>query len=139
MADRLPLFVVGAHLSGMPLNKQLTDVGAELEGEVFTDAVYRLFVLPNTTPPKPGLVRDADGQGAAIIGEIWRLEAGDFGRFVAAIPAPLGVGKVKLSDGREVSGFLCEAYAANGGREITALGGWRAYCDAAKRVEVKTV
>lgn len=127
MAHRIPLFVVGAHLSGMPLNKQLTDVAAELEGEVKTDSSYRLFVLSNTTPPKPGLVRDA--QGGTIIGEVWQLAAADFGHFVAAIPAPLGIGKVRLSDGREVSGFLCESYAVAGAQEITVLGGWRAYIE----------
>ena len=50
-----------------------------------------------------------------------------FGDFVAAIPAPLGVGRVELADGREVSGFLCEPHAIVGATEITGYGGWRSY------------
>ena len=131
MAERISLFVVGAHLSGMPLNRQLTDVEAELEGEFKTDTGYRLFVLPNTAPPKPGLIRDEASDGAGVVGEVWRMDAADFGRFVAAIPSPLGIGKVLLSDGREVCGFLCEGYAVKNAPEITHLGSWRAYTKAA--------
>lgn len=125
MSERIALFVVGAHLTGMPLNGELA--GAELEGPVTTHADYRLFVLPGTTPPKPGLVRAPGSAGPGIAGEVWRLDPADFGRFVTRIPAPLGIGKVELSDGRAVSGFLCEAHALTDAREITALGGWRAY------------
>jgi len=126
MTDRIPLFVVGAHLSGMPLNRELTEVQAELRGAVVTAPDYRLFVLPNTTPPKPGLLR-APGKGGEIKGEVWLLPAADFGRFVARIPAPLGIGKVMLADGEMISGFLCEACATEDAQEVTHLGGWRAY------------
>lgn len=126
MSEPIALFVVGAHLSGMPLNRELTEVKAELRGAVTTAPDYRLFVLPNTTPPKPGLLR-APGRGAAITGEVWLLDPADFGRFVARIPAPLGIGKVMMADGEMVSGFLCEAYATEGARDVTHLGGWRAY------------
>jgi allophanate hydrolase len=126
MSEHIALFVVGAHLSGMPLNRELTEVKGELRGGVTTAPDYRLFALPNTTPPKPGLLR-APGQGGAIAGEVWLLDPADFGRFVARIPAPLGIGKVTLSDGEQVSGFLCEAFAVEGARDVTHLGGWRAY------------
>ena len=126
MSERIALFVVGAHLSGMPLNRELTDMQAQLRGVVTTAPDYRLFVLPNTIPPKPGLLR-APGAGGGIAGEVWLLDPADFGRFVARIPAPLGIGKVTLSDGEQVSGFLCEAYATDGAQEVTYLGGWRAY------------
>lgn len=126
MSEPIALFVVGAHLSGMPLNRELTEVKAELRGAVTTAPDYRLFVLPNTTPPKPGLLR-APGSGAAIAGEVWLLDPADFGRFVARIPAPLGIGKVVMADGEMVSGFLCEAYATEGAQDVTHLGGWRAY------------
>jgi allophanate hydrolase len=119
------LAVVGAHLTGQPLNHQLTDRGAVLCGTTTTTADYRLFAL-DTTPPKPGLVR-APGAGAAIELEVWALDAAAFGEFVAAIPAPLGVGKVTLADGSEVTGFLCEPHALAGAPEITGLGGWRAH------------
>ena len=126
MSERIPLFVVGAHLSGMPLNRELTSVEAELRGPVTTAPDYRFFALPGTVPPKPGLLR-APGAGGAIAGEVWLLDPADFGRFVARIPAPLGIGKVMMDDGEMVSGFLCEAFATEGAQDITHLGGWRAY------------
>jgi allophanate hydrolase len=79
------------------------------------------------TPAKPGLVREPGYAGAGLEVEVWSLPPASFGRFVAAIPGPLGVGKVTLSGGRAATGFLCEAHALQGAREITALGGWRAY------------
>jgi allophanate hydrolase len=50
-----------------------------------------------------------------------------FGSFVAAIPAPLGIGTVTLEDGEQVKGFLCEARATQGARDITGLGSWRQF------------
>jgi allophanate hydrolase len=121
----IPIAVVGAHLTGMPLNHQLTDVGGRLLRETTTEPAYRLYALDGTVPPKPGLVRAADG--AAIKVEIWALPEAAFGRFVTAIPAPLGIGKLTLADGNAVSGFLCEAYALTTAKDITHFGGWRAY------------
>jgi allophanate hydrolase len=125
--DRIEIVVVGAHLTGQPLNSELTQAGGCLIEATRTSGEYRLFVLPNSTPPKPGLVREPDFCGAGLEVEVWSLPAEAFGRFVAAIPAPLGIGKVKLASGREVSGFLCEAHALGAAREISALGGWRGY------------
>lgn len=121
----IAIAVVGAHLTGMPLNHQLTDAGGRLIRETTTDPVYRLYALDGTVPPKPGLIRDPDG--AAIKVEIWALPDAAFGRFVSAIPAPLGIGKLTLADGSAVSGFLCEAHAIATARDITGFGGWRAY------------
>ena len=45
----------------------------------------------------------------------------------AGIAAPLGLGKVQLEDGGEVTGFLCEAWGAEGARDISEFGGWRAW------------
>jgi len=84
-------------------------------------------VLPDTVPPKPGLIRDPGFLGEGLAVEVWGLSPAAFGAFVNAIPAPLGVGKVTLDDGTASTGFLCEPYAVKGAREITALGGWRAY------------
>jgi allophanate hydrolase len=128
-AAPVPIAVVGAHLSGEPLNGQLTDVGGRLVRACSTAPRYSLFALPNTTPAKPGLLRVADGEetGAAIEVEIWALPPAAFAAFVAAIPAPLCIGKVELDDGSRVSGFLCEAHAVNGARDISAFGGWRRY------------
>jgi len=123
----LPIVVVGAHLSGMPLNPQLTTQGGHLVKTCRTAGDYRLFALPNTTPPKPGLVREPGFAGSGLEVEVWALPPAAFGQFVAAIPAPLGIGKVSLDDGSVVSGFLCESHALVGAEEITSYGGWRAF------------
>ena len=124
--EAILLAVVGAHLSGEPLNHQLTDGGGELVRAARTAPVYRLHALPGTTPPKPGLVRVPEG-GAAIEVEVWALSPAAFGTFVARVPAPLCIGSVELEDGSRVSGFLCEGHAAIGAPDISSHGGWRAY------------
>jgi allophanate hydrolase len=122
------LAVVGAHLTGMPLNTQLQERKAIFVESTLTANSYRLFALPNTTPPKPGLIRcKAGSQGAEIIVELWDVPLQHFGSFVALIPAPLGIGTLTLEDGREVKGFICEGAAVEGATDITHLGGWRAY------------
>jgi len=120
------LAVVGAHLSGLPLNHQLTDRQARLVWTGTTAPEYRLHALPNTTPPKPGLVR-VPGHGAAVALEVWELTPAAFGEFVAAVPPPLCIGTVTLAHGEQVKGFLCEPAALQGAEDITAHGGWRAY------------
>jgi allophanate hydrolase len=170
------LLVVGAHLSGQPLNHELLAAGGTLAGPADTAPHYRLFAL-GTTPPKPGLVRvppdgtlipcpassapgldpappashprtasvpppaDADeravsggrsaegarGKGASIAGELWRLPAAGFARFMAGLTAPMAIGRVSLADGRDVLGFLCEPAAIQGAADITGYGGWRAW------------
>ena len=126
-ADDIPLAVVGAHLSGMALNGELTALGASFRETARTRPDYRLFALAGTHPPKPGLLRVAAGEGAPIEVEIWALAPAAFGRFVAAVPPPLSIGTLALADGRLVKGFLVEAEAVAGARDITAFGGWRAY------------
>jgi allophanate hydrolase len=121
------IMVVGAHLTGMPLNHELTGPGGKLVKTCRTAGDYRLFVLPNTTPPKPGLIREPGFEGQGLEVEVWKVTPAAFGRFVQNIPAPLGIGKVTLDDGSQVSGFLCEPYAIKGAQEVTDLGGWRAY------------
>lgn len=118
--------VVGAHLTGMPLNVQLTSRDAVLVEQTTSAATYRLYALPGTVPPKPGLARVA-ADGAAIIVELWDIPQARFGEFVAEIPAPLGIGNLQLADGRWVKGFICEPYALDGARDITSFGGWRAF------------
>jgi allophanate hydrolase len=119
------LAVVGAHLTGMPLNSQLTERHSRFVESTFTADCYRLYALPNTTPPKPGLIRTEAGAPIAV--ELWDVPLSQFGSFVALIPAPLGIGTLTLEDGREVKGFICEGAAVRGARDITHLGGWRAY------------
>ena len=124
--DDLAIAVVGAHLSGMALNRELTALGGRLMEAAVTAPDYRLYALA-TTPPKPGMLRVAPGKGAAIELEVWALSPAAFGQFIAAIPPPLSIGTIRLSDGRGVKGFLVEAAATEGARDISAFGGWRAY------------
>jgi allophanate hydrolase len=128
----LRVAVVGAHLSGGPLNHQLTSRGARLVATTRTASVYRLVAL-DTTPPKPGLIRSRAGDPGAgpIEVEVWDLDAASFGSFVDEVPAPLCIGRVLLDDGSDVAGFLCESVAAEGAIDITPHGGWRAYRAAA--------
>jgi allophanate hydrolase len=118
--------VVGAHLSGMPLNRELSERAASFVRACHTAPHYRLYALPGTVPPKPGLIRDTQ-QGAAIALEVWEMSAAAFGDFVSRIPAPLGIGTLTLDDGEQVKGFLCEHSALAGATDITHYGGWRAY------------
>lgn len=117
--------VVGAHLKGFPLHWQLEQEQAVLKATTRTAADYRLFALPNATPPKPGLVRERGFSGPGLEVEIYELSAGGFGRFVAGLPQPMAIGKISLADGSEVCGFLCSEAIARSGKEITASGGWR--------------
>ncbi|MFC0139195.1 allophanate hydrolase [Erwinia mallotivora] len=115
--------VVGAHLSGMPLNHQLTRRDVVRVEETQTAACYRLYALADTHPAKPGLAKGSDG--AAITVELWDIPLARFGEFVAEIPPPLGIGTLELADGRLVKGFICEPAALAEATDITASGGWR--------------
>jgi allophanate hydrolase len=123
--DEIAIAVVGAHLSGMPLNGELKNLGGRFLEAAKTARSYKLYALPGTTPPKPGMLKEKDG--TAIELEIWALPPEGFGRFVAGIPAPLGIGTIELADGRGVKGFLVEASAVAGARDISEFGGWRAF------------
>ena len=121
--------VVGAHLSGMPLNGQLTERGAVRLRETRSAPHYRLYALPGTVPPKPGMVRVPAGEGAALVVEVWEMPMAAYGSFVALIPAPLGIGTLTLEDGSSVQGFVCESLALEGAEDITHHGGWRRYIE----------
>lgn len=125
--SRIAFAVCGAHLSGLPLNPQLTGAGGRLLEVAKTAPCYRMYALAGSVPPKPGLVRS--GSGAALPVEIWDLPADAFGRFVAAIPHPLGMGKLELEDGRWVEGFIAEPCVAESGADITRFGGWRVFLE----------
>jgi allophanate hydrolase len=132
LSGQMRLAVCGAHMSGLPLNHQLTERGARLVSAVQSAPVYRLYALPGGPPHRPGLVRVASG-GASIALEVWELPAREFGGFLGLVPPPLAIGSVELQDGSRVPGFLCEAHATAGAEDITALGGWRAYLRTAGR------
>ena len=120
--------VCGAHMSGLPLNFQLTERGAVLERRTRTAPHYRLFALSGFKPARPGMVRAVEG-GAAIEVEVWRVPTENFGSFVDGIPSPLGIGTVELEGGETLRGFVCEGYAVAGAEEVTQLGSWRIYAD----------
>jgi allophanate hydrolase len=124
--DEIAIAVVGAHLSGMALNGELKTLGGRLLEEAATAPDYTLFAL-STTPPKPGMLRVEPGKGSSIELELWALSAAAFGKFVAAIPPPLSIGTIRLTDGRDVKGFIVEPAAINGARDISSFGGWRAF------------
>ena len=123
--------VVGAHLSGLPLNHQLTGRGAKLIETTETAPEYRLYALPDTNPRKPGLIRTEPGGGASIMVEIWELTHDAFGSFVADVPPPLAIGTLRLRDGQLVKGFLCESVAVPRAEDISQFGGWRRYLEKA--------
>ncbi|HEY4160285.1 MAG TPA: hypothetical protein VGM29_19365, partial [Polyangiaceae bacterium] len=127
----MSLAVVGAHLSGQPLNHQLTSLGATLVRACKTAPEYRLYALQGTVPPKPGLERVLTG-GVAIEVEVWQLTPEAFGRFMQGVPSPLVIGTLVLDDGQSVHGFLCEPFALGAATDISQYGGWRAYLAAGK-------
>ncbi|WP_180171403.1 allophanate hydrolase [Acinetobacter sp. YH12023] len=135
-AQHFRVAVVGAHLTGMPLNFQLTTRQAVHVETTTTSADYALYALPGTVPPKPGLARQESGQ--KIIVELWDIPKARFGEFVAEIPTPLGMGNVKLADGRWVKGFICEPYGLNGAKNISEFGGWRAYIQSLQATTAKS-
>jgi len=128
-ANSVRVAVVGAHLSGMPLNRQLTERRATLVRAARTNADYKLYDLADG---RPGLVRASSehGHGACIDVEVWDLPVPGFGSLVAQIPPPLGIGTLELEDGERVKGFVCEAYAIAGKKDITSFGGWRRFVNA---------
>jgi len=111
----------------MPLNGELRAAGARLIERAATAPHYRLYALAGTRPPKPGLLRVGKDAGASIEIEIWALSEAAFGRFVAAVPPPLSIGTLELDGDRLVKGFLVEAEAVAGARDISSFGGWRAF------------
>jgi allophanate hydrolase len=123
----MKLAVLGAHLSGLPLNNQLVERNATLVRTARTKNCYRFYALPGTVPPKPGLVRVPEATENGIEVEVWELGDKEFGSFVGLIPPPLGIGTLELEDGELVKGFICESYATAGALEITKFGGWRNY------------
>ncbi len=124
----IDIAVCGAHLSGMPLNHQLTERQGVLVKQTQTAERYRLYVLAGGPPYRPGLILDNDN-GKAIDIEVWRMPLDRFGEFMLGIPHPLGIGKVFLDDGKQVNSFICEAYAVADAEDITHFGGWRSYIE----------
>jgi allophanate hydrolase len=122
IAKSIEVVVCGAHLQGQPLNWQLTERGGQLLQRTTSSAHYQLYALPDGK--RPALVRE-EAQGTVIEVEVWSMPHSSFGSFVAGIPAPLGIGRVELADGRWISGFICDGFGLAGAENISAYGGWR--------------
>ncbi|MFN3985487.1 MAG: allophanate hydrolase [Rhodocyclaceae bacterium] len=128
-ADEIMVAAVGAHMSGLPLNHELTRLGARFVRATRTGPCYRLYSLPGGPPRRPGLMRSASGEAIAL--EVWALPLARFGEFMQGIPQPLGIGTVELEDGSRVKGFICEAIGIEGAEDVSRFGGWRAWLAAA--------
>lgn len=124
--DTMKLMVCGAHLEGLPLNHQLTDLDATLLEVTTTSANYQFYALAGGPPFRPGLVRDND-KGFEIAVEVWQIPTANLGVFIQGIPAPLGLGKVELVNGEEVIGFICQPEGIKTAKNISEFGGWRKY------------
>lgn len=126
MSDTIKIAVCGAHMSGLPLNHQLTELGASFEQAAFTAKGYRLYEVPEKVPPRPGMVRDIKSDTSLEL-EIWSMPLKSFGAFMIQISSPLCIGSILLEDGSTVYGFLCESDALVSADEITRYGGWKNY------------
>ena len=130
-AEEILVAAVGAHMSGLPLNHELTRLGARFIRATRTAPCYRLYSLPGGPPKRPGLMRAASGESIAL--EVWALPLARFGEFMQGIPQPLGIGTLELEDGSRVKGFICEAIGIEGAEDVSRFGGWRAWLAAAAK------
>ena len=126
-ADKILIAVCGAHMSGLPLNNELTDRGAEFIRKCRSAKKYQFYALENFVPPRPGMVRSVDQKVNNIGLEVWALPKTSFGDFISKIPEPLSIGTIELEDGTSVKGFLCESYVIAHAKDITKIGDWRVY------------
>ena len=127
-ADEITIAVVGAHLSGMALNGELQVLGGRLiKATATAPDYYQALRARHHAAQARHAPRRCRPAGHSIKVELWALSAAAFGKFVAAIPPPLGIGTVQLADGRGVKGFGVEPAAINGARDISSFGGWRAF------------
>jgi hypothetical protein len=121
------LLAVGNHLAGLSRHHELLKQGARLLRPVRTAASYRLLARGAGGSPNPGLVEAAPGNGAPIEGELYALPRGGVDRLARLVRPPIRLGRVRLEDGAEVHGYLCDPAEAAGARDISGLGGWRAF------------
>lgn len=125
--DTITIAVCGAHMDGLPLNKDLLSRGARFAEKVSSASDYKFYALAGGPPHRPGMVRCETGKGHKIEMELWDMPVSEFGSFMQTIPSPLGIGRLKLDDGRSVQGFICEAEGVKDATEISDLGSWRAF------------
>lgn len=122
------LAVFGAHLRGQPLNHELETLGARFVREDSTAPEYAMFALDGAVR-KPGIVRADPGSGVSLAAEVWRVSSAGLGAFLANLPRPMALGRIRLADGEAV-GFLCSEPS---GEDISRYGGWVAYLEATRQ------
>lgn len=127
-SDEIAIAVVGAHMSGLPLNIELTRLNARFVKAAQTANTYKFYALAGGPPARPGMIR-SEGGGKIDL-EIWAMPKTNFGAFMSGIPAPLGIGSIVLDNGESVKGFVCEPAGVEGAEDITHTGGWRNYMKA---------
>jgi len=134
------MVVVGAHLSGMPLNYQLSDISATLHSSTKTASTYRLYDVSKTSTevPRPGLIKVTEEPGDSIEVEVWNVPVEHYAKFLENVKPPLAIGNVELEDGSVVKGFVCEGYGIKGAKDITSHGSWRKYIKAKKDTKGKS-
>ena len=120
----IDVLVCGAHMTGEPLNWQLTVRDATLKSITHTAPGYKLYALPDGK--RPALVRSPETP-TGIATEVWQMPSENLGSFLTCIAPPLGLGRTQLEDGSWVTGFICEPIALEGALDITEFGGWRAW------------
>ncbi len=121
--------LVGAHLSGLPLNSLVSGRGGRLLRRARTDAGYRMMRVPGPGVPRPGLITgNGPADGFAI--EIWEVPLQTLGALAAELGPPLRFGRLRLSDGTTVLSYLGDDVALAGAQDISEYGGWRAYQNA---------
>ena len=117
------LAVNGTLMRGLALNANLLNAGASFVSEAATAPEYRLWSIDDR---HPAMMRVQSG-GYSVALELWNVPAAGLASILLAEPAGLSIGKVLLSDGREVLGVLGEPWLCINRREISRFGGWRAY------------
>lgn len=124
MADKyMELAVCGLHMRGMELEHQLLDLGGRFKACCKTGPHYRMKVVPGK-PEKPFLTYCLDGSSLEV--EVWELPVENMGVFLAGVPSPLALGKVRLESG-EVVGFVGQAGYGDDYKDISEYGGWANY------------
>jgi hypothetical protein len=125
MEMSVELAVNGTLMRGLELNGNLLVVGAIFIRATTTEAAYRMWSIGDR---HPAMIKVTTA-GVSIAVEVWAVPVSGVSKLLLSEPPGLCIGKVKLADGTEVLGVLGEPFLCEGEREITAWGGWRAYCD----------
>ncbi len=137
LREEIEIAVVGAHMSGLPLNGELRERKARYLRRARTARCYRLYALAGCPPVRPGMVRHGDGREIEL--EVWALPREHLAGFMECIPHPLGIGTITLESGESVKGFVCESSGLEGAIDITHFGGWRAFLAARHNVATVSV